>query len=202
MRTRWIQLLSAVAVLAVASSARAEDGAAARPFGFTMGIGAGWDLPTALDDINTTSVRFRLGNGLTFEPRVELSSTTNSTEIGPSDTDTKISGLALVTTARMPIMSRGPVDFVALGGIGYERTSVNPEGADNTSTDSVLELVWGLSVEYWFGPRWNLSFTATNPFVSRVSSVDEGPIDDTTTTSTSFGAVFDPNVVVMIHLFY
>ncbi len=195
---KWLVVMALVALPATA----AADNHVVRPTDFTMAIGAGWDLPSDIDIINTASVRFRLANGLTFEPRVELSTDSNKTEVGNADTENTANAVVLSTTARYPMMSRGPTDFIVLGGVNFSRFAADPDGADNNSTTSVAALVWGLSVEWWISQRWAFSFTAINPIVSRVSTTMENAIDDTTTTDFSFGLIFDPNIIAMFHLYY
>lgn len=192
-----------LAVSMVCATAQLAEADNKRPDGATFGIGTGWVLPADVDRPNTVGVRFRLPSGLTFEPRVELSTNNTSQELGMTSTDTRTTAVALSTTARYPLRSRGPVDMIVLGGFTLDYTKLNPEGNDNNQTDSVFALVWGIGVNYWIKGRWALSFTATNPFLARSSSTDEqiGGMD-TTTTSTGFGAVFDPTVVFMVHLFY
>jgi hypothetical protein len=202
MMSKLSLILATILLLASAPQALADNGAA-RPDGATFGIGAGWVLPADIDRPNTVGVRFRLPSGLTFEPRVELSNNQLSQELGGASNDTSTTALVLSTTARFPMQSRGPVDMVLVGGFTFDYLKVNPEGTDNNQTDSVLALVYGLSVNYWIKGRWALSFTAANPVIVRTSSTDEQVGgNDTTTTSTSIGAVFDPTVTLMVHLFY
>lgn len=189
------------AALALSTPALAQE-SAERPYGFTMGIGAGWDLPSPVDELNTASVRFRLPVGLTLEPRVELSTSSDRSEFGAVDVENTFTALTLAVTARWPLLSRGPVDWLIVGGAGIDRDKTDPDGSNNDTTDTTLGLLWGLGVEYWFGPRWVLSATATNPVLSRRTVKTESVGDDMKQTTTSVGAVFDPDVIVMLHLFY
>lgn len=189
--------LVCAAFLALPATASAQ-----RPGGTAVGMGAGWDLPTAVDNLNTAGVRLRLISGLTFEPRVELARASTTVDFGAGDAETSTTSLALVTTVRVPLASSGPLDFIILGGGGASYSSTDPEGDDNAESDTVFFLLWGLSVEYWIGPRWCFSMTATNPFLSLSKSKEEMPGDDASTSTTAIGIIFDPDIVAMFHLFY
>lgn len=187
--------LMCAALLALPTTAAAQ-----RPDGTSVGMGAGWDLPAAIDNLNTAGVRLRLISGLTFEPRIELSRASTTMEFGGSDTETSFTVLGLVTTVRVPVASAGPLDFIVLGGGGAAYGSTDPEGDENTVTNTAFFLVWGLSIEYWLSARWCFSVTATNPFLSLDKTSDEQ--SDTSESTTAIGIIFDPDIVAMFHLFY
>jgi hypothetical protein len=176
---------------------------AGRPVGFTVGIGAGYALPADIDQPNTAGVRFRLGGGLTFEPRVELETSQQKYEVGTSDAKDAVNTVSLITMVRVPFRSRGPFDFIFIGGALLEYVSQDPDGGDNNETDTEVALTWGLAIDYWLSSHWAFSFSAYNPLVSYVRNKQEIPGGSTQKSSTtSFGAIFDPTVVGMIHLFY
>jgi hypothetical protein len=185
----------------VAPPAEEED-ALERPEGFTVGIGLGFDLPNDLTVPNTTSVRFRLRSGLTLEPFVvfNVSGTSFDFEDGDSTSDSA-SEVGLGTNLRIPAVSRGPVDFIVLGGARFDFTNSNPDGSDNDSSSLTSALVWGLGLEYWLGRHGVVSFTATNPLVSYTSSTEEQFDGEVTQSSWSAGAIFRPEIILMAHMF-
>jgi hypothetical protein len=115
---------------------------------------------------------------------------------------TATTDLQLATTARFPLATLRNLDFVGLGGFTVGYTRVNPDGDDNDNSLSTISLDWGLGIDYWFSSNIGFSGTALNPFASRVSSTQQMPGDDQTTTTTSFGLIFEPNVVFMVHLYF
>lgn len=172
-----------------------------RPDGFSIGIGLGYDLPADLQAPNRTSVRFRLANGVTVEPFAALAFSVQSQDDGVVDTSTNTLGLELGADVRLPKRVRGPVDLVLVGGGGLGLDSTNPEGDDNNTSTFFVELHWGLGLEYWFKDRWVMSLTATNPFLSSSRTTQEGNPQDMTSSTTNIGAIWEPNVVAMFHLF-
>jgi hypothetical protein len=201
MKHRACTLVIAAALGGLPSVALADN---ERPMGFSTGIGAGWDFPTQLDDINVASLRFRLASGLTIEPRVELSLASDTDDVGGTEQENKSSAFGLAAEARWPLMGRGPVDFLVTGGAVIDYFKDNPDGNDNNTTTSLLALFYGLSVEYWFGPHWVFSLTGSNPIFVRAKTTNQEPppTDETSSTTTSFGAVFNPDIIGMLHIFY
>jgi len=176
--------------------------ATGRPDGFSIGIGLGWDLPADLQAPNTTSVRFRLVSGLTFEPVVVIAREGSSVDSDLGDSDSSELGVAFAGNVRIPRQLHGKVDLIFLGGAGVGFSSSDPDGTDNNSTSFLLEAHWGLGLEYWIRSQWCLSLTASNPLVSfERDSQETGPGMETTTSSNTIGLVFAPNVVAMVHLF-
>ena len=182
--------------------AEAPMSAAGRPEGFSIGIGFGWDLPADLQAPNVTSVRFRLDSGLTVEPVVAIAREGSSVDNEFADSDSSEFGLLAAANLRMPRQIRGKVDFILLGGAGLGLTINNPDGDDNNSQAFLVDLHWGIGLEYWVRPQLCLSLTGTNPFVTfERESQENGPGMETTTTTNTVGIVFAPNVVLMAHLF-
>jgi hypothetical protein len=181
----------------------AEDPGGVRPVGWAFGLGVGYALPTSLETPNTTSVRVRLPSGLTLEPRVTLSNASNSMKPinTPEVTDTT-TDFALAAAVRKPMVEHGRYDFELIGGAGLSVTKDNPDGDNNTTTVTGIDLFWGIAVGAWITPHWQLSFGVTNPLITYTSTKqEEGPGSSMSTTNTTIGVEFDPNVVMMIHLY-
>ena len=182
----------------------AVESHASRPDGFSIGIGLGWDLPTSLEQPNVTSVRFRLASGLTFEPVVQIGGTSASTDDGMGNTTTSKTGdFSLATVVRLPHRIHDRVDLVFVGAAGLGITTTDPNGPANNTTKSDIFLAWGLGLEYWIGPHWSLSLTATNPLIDaqHTSQQVPGGGPDQSSGNTAFGLIWDPNVVLMTHLY-
>ena len=172
-----------------------------RPAGLAFGIGIGYVFPTSLQTPNTTSVRVRLPSGLTLEPQLVLAKA--STDIDNITTMTnKQSELTLGSLVRYPLRSHTKVDLEIIGRASISRQTVDPDGDDNSRTITTLGLDYGGAIAYWITPHWNLSLTATNPLVSYVRTRQEMGVNPVTTNkSTTIGLVFDPQVVLMVHLY-
>jgi len=183
-----------------------EEDHGVRPVGWAFGIGIGYALPTSLETPNTASVRFRMPSGLTLEPRVALAnnSTTNKdvapgTSMSTTDTTTEFQ---LSTAIRKPMIEHGRYDFELLGTVGLDVTKQNPDGDNNTRTDSSIGIGWGIAVGAWITPHWQLTFGVTNPLITYTSTKQEtGAGTYTQTSGTDIGITFDPNVLMMIHLY-
>ncbi|MCG8419206.1 MAG: porin family protein [Proteobacteria bacterium] len=171
-----------------------------RPNDLAVGIGAGWDLPADITQVNLASVRLRLSRGITLEPRVELGYGSQRVDLGPTDSKITTTSLILTGSARIPLFQRGKLDFLAVGGAALEYVSVNPSGDNNNAVVTGLSLIWGLSIEYWLSTRWSVSLDATNPLFNRTKSSNNA--DDASTTNTNIGIVFDPDINLMAHLYY
>ena len=65
-----------------------------------------------------------------------------------------------------------------------------------------FDLVWGVGIDFWLCPSVSISTTATNPLFSYSRDVQETPGEDDKSSSFAFGAVFDPQVDLMAHLFF
>jgi opacity protein-like surface antigen len=173
-----------------------------RPAGHSMGIGVGYLMPTAIDTPNLASARFRLANGIIFEPRLELETASQSYEAGTTETSDDVTTLGVSGMVLYPLRARGALDFLITGGLYFERVSEDPDGSNNNRTDTTLGLTWGLGINYWLSAHWSASFLATNPLLAWTSSTEDSLGGEATTTTFGIGADFDPGVSVMIHLFY
>lgn len=183
----------------------ATDDTANRPVGMSFALGAGYSFPTpaggSLLQPNVASARFRLASGLTFEPAVELSTAKSTTEVGPIETETEVNEIRAETLARLPIAARGKVDFQVVGGAGFGFQKTNPDGGNNDTNVTTLFATWGLALEYWPKPRWGLSATALNPLLSLTKTKQEGTPDQTT-TNLAVGAIWDPSIFAMLHMYF
>ncbi len=191
----------------------APAAASRRPEGRGVGIGAGFVFPADVTMPSVVSVRFRLGGRFTFEPAVVLGGSSQSDEtdvaVGTDreDTTTQLD-LQLSTVVRFRMATRGPLDFVLIGapGISYTTTTTDPDGADNSTkvSSTSVGIGWGIGIEWFLRPHWSLSFDALNPLFSIASTTTDRPmmLSDTTRTTTTYGAVFDPTVRLMGHLFF
>lgn len=177
------------------------DDTANRPVGMSFALGAGYSFPASLTDPNLASARFRFPSGLTFEPLVELSTSKSTTEIGPVESETEVNELRAATLVRLPMAARGKVDFQLVGGAGFGFQKTNPDGGNNDTNVTTLSASWGLALEYWPKPRWGLSATGLNPLIALTKTKQEGTPDQTT-TNLFIGAIWDPSIFAMLHMYF
>lgn len=176
--------------------------AAMRPEGYSVGIGAGYLLPDSLETPNITSVRFRLSSGLTLEPVIVLSQLSTTVDTGDESTNTR-RDLRLGALARKPMVSRGRYDFEFLGAVFLGASLNSPDVDDADSSDTSVALAYGLSVSTWINAHWQISFSALNPIASYTRSRQEqGPDMVRVDSNLAIGAIFDPTVTAMVHLYY
>ena len=174
-----------------------------RPIDFTIGLGFGYALPADIDRPNAAAVRFRLASGLTFEPRVILETQQQTTDNSVDETTDALNTIGLAAMVRYPLIQRGPFDFIVTGGAGLQFSMQDPDGDDNNSGYTSLGLTWGIAIDYWLSQHWCFSLTAINPLATYTSTTQEvGPDTETSDSHVSVGAIFDPNVVALMHLFY
>ena len=173
-----------------------------RPSGFSVGIGFGYELPDSMETPNTTSARIRLASGLTFEPVVRFQQESAKEDTGTTleDKKTTIEAGALL---RYPFKSRGRVDLVLLGGAFIESISEVPDEDDRDRATTNFRADYGLAVEFWISQHWQISMSALNT-VFRMQRVAQemGPGTETVTTNTLFGAIYEPVITAMNHLYY
>ena len=175
--------------------------AAMRPDGYSIGVGFGYTFPADLQAPNTTSVRFRLKSGFTLEPVAVLAA--NGSSSSPGDSSSSAFELTVGGLGRWPVASHGRVDLVLLGGAAFTFNTNNPDGDDNDTTQFGVTMSWGLAVEYWFGRQFTMSLNALNPVATLTKTTTEQAFgDDQSTTNWAVGAVFDPTVMMMLHLFW
>lgn len=186
------------------AAAPAEAPTTGRPVGLAIGIGVGYVFPTSLETPNTTSARLRLVSGLIFEPILTIATARVSRDDGTTDEEDETNELTLATGVRLPIVRRGKVELELLGSVGVTTVTDDPDGPDNATTTTTLFLGWGVGITYWLNQHWALSVSARNPLVSysKVSRDLPPPISaEMSTSTTTIGAIFDPTVAVMMHLF-
>jgi len=179
-----------------------SDGSGLRPDGWGFGIGIGYTFPADLDRINTTSVRFRFPSGFTIEPIAELSTDSDTTDFMGVDSDQTEFDFKLAALARFPILSSGKLDFNIIAGAGVTYSTDNPDGSDNDSRRFQISGIWGIAIDYWISQNWAFSLNAANPVFSVILDNQEQGVGDLETTNIELGAVFDPVVFAMLHLFF
>jgi hypothetical protein len=197
------------AALPAGSASRQAPAEGRRPTGRSVGIGAGWTFPADLTIPGTVSVRFRFASGITIEPSVvaAIDGATDSVSFGTAETEdvTSALNLDLAAAVRAPVVGRGPVDLVLIGGggIGLRSEEEDPEGVDNSiDRDAlVLSLFWGLGLEWFVRPHWSVSFSATNPAATFTSSSTHTSSSESTSREYLFGAIFSPTVRLMVHMY-
>ncbi len=173
-----------------------------RPGALSVAIGLGYQLPTSLQTPNLTSVRVRLASGLTFEPRLVLATSSQEVDTGAS-VENKASELGLGALARFPLVRNGRVDLEVLGGLDVNRQTTKPDAPDMDLTVTTFAASYGVAVAAWLTPHWQVSLSALNPLVTNTRRDEEqGPLTSTVTTTTTIGLIFDPTVVLMVHLYH
>ncbi len=185
-----------------AATVEMEAASPNRPDGMSVGIGAGYSIPAQLLEPNLASVRFRFPSGLTIEPTVVLDTARTTVKVGPAETETESSEATFAANIRLPVAGRGKIDLVLIGSAGLSYQKQSPDGADNDTTSTTLALAWGLGLDYWPKQSWCLSASATNPLFSLQRTRQEMIGQDQKTTTLDIGAIFDPGVFVMLHMFF
>ncbi|MGA9525359.1 MAG: hypothetical protein WBV82_28125 [Myxococcaceae bacterium] len=236
---RLIQNCAVIAALSTSSIALAQDANGSvdlnpRPTGNTFGIGLGWQTPISILQPNTVSARVRLGK-VTLEPSFILGGSSQSTTsdtsstIGTlppteSSTDGSVGGFnaGVGAQVRYPVVSKGPLDFLAIGNVGVSWGSSNEEKngpadgqIETTSRQSLgANLGYGLGIEWFLGHGLSLSADATNPLIAYSNSnvVTETRADfggspavsrnETGGSGFNWGLVFQPQVRIMMHLYF
>lgn len=173
-----------------------------RPEGFSVGIGFGYVLPNSLETPNATSARFRLASGLALEPVVRFQQSSREVDVGES-TENKETTIEIGALARYPLKSRRRVDLVLIGGAFVENIATKPDAMNMDTTTTRFEARYGLAVELWLSQHWQISMSALNT-VFRTERVSEemGAGTETVTTTSTFGAIYDPVISAMVHLYY
>jgi hypothetical protein len=173
-----------------------------RPDMFSIGIGLGYVFPTSLETPNITTVRFRLISGLTFEPTVFLQGRKQTVDTGMA-VDTSQTTVGLAALVRYPLVAHGRVDLELLGAAALDNVKDNPPGSDDETSTTTTSLAYGLAVSTWINPHWQVSLSSTNTLLQFAKVRQEnGPGAVTVNSDTTFGAVFDPTVFVMVHAYH
>ncbi|CAN5915289.1 hypothetical protein BH11MYX2_BH11MYX2_05550 [soil metagenome] len=180
------------------ASAASVDG---RPSVFSLGFGIGYTITNTVDihTPSTASVRFRLTSGLTFEPSVALATSRQSMDpdVGTSSTDSTTT-LRVGTGVRLPLLHNGRFELEGLGIASLGVNTDNPDGDNNNTTTTTLALNWGLGVNFWLTQHWDFSVSGYNPLVSYTHVGTDGG----STSQTDIGIVWNPTLVVMMHLYH
>lgn len=232
MQARIVAVLVVIAASTVSAQEAATDN---RPQGFTVGLGAGWATPIRVLEPNAVSARFRVGP-VTFEPSLEVrglsgsddnSGTTTFPGQPPSETNSvdRNSGFnaGINTDVRYPVISRGPVDFLVIGGVGFAtQSSTQDRNVENAAGDidrsrvngTALSVGWGLGAEWFFHRNFSFSADVRNPLfrLAKTSTTTEtkqavGTESLTTSnrvesTDLDYGVVFSPTVRAMFHFYF
>lgn len=173
-----------------------------RPSVFSLGFGIGYTINDAVDieKPSTASVRFRLPSGLTFEPVVALAygSQTTDPDVGGSSTDATTT-FRVGTGLRFPLLHNGKFELEGLGIASLSFVVENPDGSNNDTTTTTLALNWGAAVNYWITPHWDFSVSGYNPLVSFSKQSLDGMGSQSTT---DVGLVWNPTLLVMMHLYH
>jgi hypothetical protein len=173
-----------------------------RPDAFAIALGLGYVIPGDLSTPNTTSARIRLVSGLTFEPQIVLGNETRTTDDGTTSIELSSNEISIQLGVRYPLIKHNKVDFSLLGSAGVNVVTIDPDGDDNDRQATTFSLGWGIGLDYWVNHHWNVSFSATNPIVQTSSiEIDQGPGTTSEDSSVLFGAIFDPTLAVMLHLY-
>lgn len=177
--------------------------AAIRPEKFSVAIGFGYLFPGGdWKTPNTASIRFRLPNGLTFEPQVRLTHLGQKTDTGTAEVSSATNEVNVAALARIPVIKNGKADFELLGALGVRNETTDPDGPSNSDSTTTFGFAYGLAVTYWFTPHFQLSMSALNDLVDYSSQKQQmGPGMSVTDSSTKFGAVFNPMAIAMLHLY-
>jgi hypothetical protein len=173
-----------------------------RPGELSIAVGFGYALPTSLQTPNVASVRLRLPSGLTFEPQLTLASSSHDVDTGPSAKD-EASEVGIGVLGRLPVVKHGRVDLEILGGLNINQVNTKPDAPDMDVAVTTFSAVYGLAVTSWINRHWQISFSALNPILTSVKRDEEmGPGTSTVTTDQTVGLIFDPSVIVMVHLYH
>ena len=146
--------------------------------------------------------RLRLPSGLTFEPQLIFEKTSHTVDTGAATTD-DVNEVGLGTLVRYPLKLHGRVDLEIIGAFNVDQVSVKPNAPDQDDTKTRTELSYGLAVGAWINKHWQVSLTALNPVLTiNKDKQEQGPGTVTVTTDTTYGLVFDPGVLLMVHLYH
>ena len=189
--------------LAVEEPAPAPTPALRRPDGFSIGIGVGYRFPTSLQTPNTSSVRLRVGGGVTLEPTVVFATTSHTVDMGtPQGSSATQFGAGAVL--RLALVQRGRMDLELIGGVDLDNVSTDPndDNPDDVRSTTTVRLLYGVAVGAWITKNFQATLSATNGLLSYTKLREEQGFDAVTITSdTTIGLIFDPTVTFMLHLY-
>lgn len=237
LRAGLVVLLTAASGAALAqrtTTAPAAPPEELRPQEMTVGIGAGWSFPQSILEPNTASVRLKVGPVLAIEPFANLGGSTGGiattdsfTQGGTTTTDededtTGGLNLGVGANVRYSFASAGPVDFVGIGGIGFnygtstvDRDVLEENVSNRTLTTGIgASANWGVGVEWFITRNVVLSADATNPLVAWNRSTTRtetenntgaepvSTVDESVSNTLDFGLRLAPTVRMMFHLYF
>lgn len=171
-----------------------------RPTDWSLGGGIGWSFPNDVTTPNLTSIRYRMISGMAFEALFELRNTSTKVKTDAGSAKESSFDFNVGGTVRYPVVSRGPLDLLVLGGITLGFGSQNPDGPAKSSTLGV-SLGWGLALDYWITDHWTVGVAGVNPLFSFQQRKDDDGVGDTTTTFFDAGLIWSPSVLVFAHLY-
>ncbi len=112
-------------------------------------------------------------------------------------TSTQRAGTALIAS------SRGDFELLLLGRAAFGVASDDPDGSDNTQSNLLVELSWGLGIDWWITPHWTVGFNALNPLATYTrQNNEEGPDSSMTTSTTFLDITFSPRVSFLLHMYF
>jgi hypothetical protein len=211
-----------VLLLGFSLDASAEDGQK-RASSPTYGVGVGLTAPSDSLALSTISIRYRQSKKLTLEPMLGYTSGTSTTtttstastiddegnEVSVS-TDVEQTSEATYLEAglnvRYSIARRDTVDAYALVGGSFTSygTDTSTEGVDGTATEEVsaMAVYYGIGLENWLNPHCSASFDVFSVGYSDIQTetTTVGGTSDSTSASSALG--FDPQVRVMMHIYF
>jgi hypothetical protein len=174
-----------------------------RPDGFAIGIGVGYRFPTSLSIPNAASVRFRLPSGVTFEPNLVLASSSQTVDVG-MPMGGSVTELGIGTLARFSVVGRRRTDLELLAAFNVDNFSEDPsdQNPDDVTSTTTTTFSYGLAVGLWITENLQMSLSATNALVSYTHVREEQGFEFVTVTNTTtYGLIFDPTVLLMVHLY-
>jgi hypothetical protein len=175
-----------------------------RPQGISLALGVGYAMQVmTLETPNIASIRLRLPSGLTFEPTVQLSSSSHTDDDSVDETTDKLTVLGVSTLVRLPLMKRGKYDLEGLGSATFVTSKNNPDGDYNNTTSTAVQLGYGVAITWWPSPHWNFSMSLVNPLIDYRTSKQGTGVPDSSqkTTDTTIGVILDTDVFFMLHLY-
>lgn len=176
-----------------------------RPSGTTLAIGVGYTFGASSDitEPNTTSVRVRLPSRLQLEAVLRLQGSSSKVDDGIDESTNKAATFEVGAQAHFHVASREKTDLNAVGLVSFTHNRSNPEGADNNASSTSFGLGYGVEIQRWLGKHLAVSLGGYNPILSLDSSKqDTGGGDETKTSETSYGLVWDPTVRLLVHVYF
>lgn len=175
----------------------------ARPTGLSLGLGLGYSMPTEILVPNLASLRVRFKSGLTLEPTLSLTRTTTEDDDGFMTIEDLSTLVDVGLGVRGPLYCKGRVDLMLTGRGSIAFLTSDPEGPANAQLTSVMTLDYGLALDYWLNRNWSVSINSSNPLLQRTNTSRQTGTGnpEVSSTATTIGAVFNPRLSVMIHLY-